>query len=204
MIAIVDYGMGNLGSVRYALQALGEEVRVTADPAAIAAAPGVILPGVGAFGDAMAELRARGLVETVRQAAGSGRPFLGICLGMQLLFTAGEEGGYHEGLDILPGVVRRLRGEVKIPHIGWNSLSFPRPTPLFDGVAPGSFVYFVHSYVAVPQEEAVVAATCSYGEEFTAAVRRGNVWGTQFHPEKSSQVGLAVLRNFVSEVRACS
>ncbi|MDK2927230.1 MAG: imidazole glycerol-phosphate synthase subunit HisH [Bacillota bacterium] len=204
MIAIVDYGMGNLGSVRYALQALGEEARVTADPAVIAAAPGVILPGVGAFGDAMAELRARGLVETVRQAAGSGRPFLGICLGMQLLFTAGEEGGYHEGLDILPGVVRRLRGEVKIPHIGWNSLSFPRPTPLFGGVAPGSFVYFVHSYVAVPQEEAVVAATCSYGEEFTAAVRRGNVWGTQFHPEKSSQVGLAVLRNFVSEVRACS
>ncbi|HHY91818.1 MAG TPA: imidazole glycerol phosphate synthase subunit HisH [Firmicutes bacterium] len=204
MIAIVDYGMGNLGSVSRALKALGEEVCISADPAEITAAQGVILPGVGAFGDAMAELRTRRLVEAVRRAAASGRPFLGICLGMQLLFTIGEEGGRQAGLDILPGVVRRLQGEVKIPHIGWNSLSFPRPTPLFDGVAPGSFVYFVHSYVAVPEKEEVVAATCSYGEEFTAAVRQDNVWGTQFHPEKSSQVGLAILRNFVSEVRACS
>lgn len=204
MIAVIDYGMGNLGSVVKAFRALGEKVRVTADPAEIEAATGVILPGVGAFGDAMAELAARGLVEPLRFVAARGRPLLGICLGMQLLFATGEEGGRQEGLGIIPGTVRRLRGEVKVPHVGWNSLDFIRPTPLFAGVEPGSYVYFVHSFVAAPADEGVVAATCTYGEEFTAAVCRGRVWGTQFHPEKGGGVGLAILKNFASEVRACS
>ncbi|MDK2784810.1 MAG: imidazole glycerol-phosphate synthase subunit HisH [Bacillota bacterium] len=204
VIAVVDYGMGNLGSVAKALRALGEEVRITSDPAEIAAAPGVMLPGVGAFGDAMAELKARGLVETLKAVAADGRPFLGICLGLQLLFSASEEGGYWQGLGILPGVVKKLRGRIKIPHIGWNSLTFPRPTPLFQGVGEGSYVYFVHSYKVVPEDEAVVAARVSYGEDFTAAICSGNIWGVQFHPEKSSRVGLTVLQNFAREVKACS
>lgn len=204
VIAVVDYGMGNLGSVAKALRALGEEARITSDPAEIAAAQGVILPGVGAFGDAMAELKARGLVETLKAVAADGRPFLGICLGLQLLFGASEEGGYYQGLGILPGVVKKLQGQIKIPHIGWNSLTFPRPTPLFQRVDEGSYVYFVHSYKVVPEDEAVVAALVSYGEDFTAAVCSGNVWGVQFHPEKSSRVGLTILQNFAREVKACS
>jgi glutamine amidotransferase len=204
VIAVVDYGMGNLGSVAKALRALGVEARITSDRAEIAAAQGVILPGVGAFGDAMAELQARGLEETLKAVVYGGRPFLGICLGLQLLFSAGEEGGYHRGLGILPGVVVRLQGKIKIPHIGWNSLSFPRPTPLFQGVDEGSYVYFVHSYKVVPEDEAVVAARVNYGEDFTAAVCAENVWGVQFHPEKSSRVGLTILQNFAREVKACS
>ena len=191
MIAIVDYGAGNLHSVSKALAALGLEARVTGDPGEIEAARAVVLPGVGAFGDCMGGLRERGLVETVRRAAGSGRPFLGICLGMQLLFEWGEEGDGGPGLGLLPGRVVRLEPEgLKIPQMGWNSLQLTRPSPLWEEMTPGTYVYFVHSYHARPADPSVVAATVDYGGEVVAAVERGNLFGVQFHPEKSGRAGL--------------
>jgi len=199
VIAIIDYGMGNLHSVSKAVERLGCEARVTSDPREILAADGAILPGVGAFGDAMANLRETGLVDTVKEYAASGRPFLGICLGMQLLFTESEEHGTHRGLDLLPGRVVRFQGDYKVPHMGWNELTFKQESPLFEGVEPGH-VYFVHSYHALPERESDLLAVTDYYQPVTAIVGRGSVYGMQFHPEKSGELGMALLRKFTERV----
>jgi glutamine amidotransferase len=197
VIAVVDYEAGNLHSVSKALAQAGLEAVVTADAAVVEAADGVVLPGVGAFPDCMARLRQRGLVEPLKRFLASGRPFLGICLGLQVLFDCGEEGDGCAGLGVLPGRVVRLRAPgLKVPQMGWNALRLRRPSPLFEGVPEGSYVYFVHSYHAVPADPADLLATVDYREEVTAAVQRGSVFAVQFHPEKSSAVGLRVLANF--------
>jgi imidazole glycerol-phosphate synthase subunit HisH len=198
MIAIIDYGMGNLRSVQKGFEHVGHAATITSDAHEILAAQRVVLPGVGAFEDAMHELRARGLVEPVREAAASGRPFLGICLGLQLLFDTGFEGGRHEGLGILAGEVVRfdLPAGYKVPHMGWNQLAIRQRTPLFEGLAAAPYMYFVHSYFAVPRDRSVIAAEAEYPAPFTAAVARGNLFATQFHPEKSQGDGLRILRNF--------
>lgn len=202
MIALIDYGMGNLGSVGNALRFIGCEFEVTSDAAAIDAADGAILPGVGAFGDCMRNLRECGLVEPIRDYVADDRPFLGICLGLQLLFSESEEMGTHAGLDIIPGRVIRFTHELKIPQIGWNQLSVAEDCPQLDGVAEGSYVYFVHSYHVMPEDESVIATTTNYGYEFCSAIRRGNLFATQFHPEKSADVGLRIVRNFAGVVEA--
>ena len=195
MIAIIDYGMGNLRSVQKAFEFLGFEAVVTDDPQAIEAADHVVLPGVGAFCDAMARLRETGLDRAVLQAAGSGKPLLGICLGMQMMFEHSEENGFYDGLGLLPGTITRFEDRgLKIPHMGWNTLA-TRDCPLFDrGDDP--CVYFVHSYCMATVDDSFTAATCEYGQVFTAAVCRGNVMATQFHPEKSGEAGLRMLRRF--------
>lgn len=201
-IAIVDYGMGNLHSVSKAVERLGYEGRVTADEAQILAADGVLLPGVGAFGDAMEHLRASGLDAVVRQAAGQGAPLLGICLGMQLLFGESEEHGRNEGLGLLPGRAVRFAGAegYKVPHMGWNRLAFLQPeNPLLAGLEEGH-VYFVHSYHVLAEQQEDVLAVTDYGHPVTAVVGRGNVFGMQFHPEKSGELGMALLRNFLTLV----
>lgn len=205
-VVIVDYGLGNLLSVARAVRAAGGEPEVSADPADAVSAPRLILPGVGAFGDGMKGLRERGLVDPLRAYAASGRPLLGICLGMQLLMERSEEFGDHEGLGIVPGAVRRLpRGGsdgLKLPHVGWSALSPAAPwagTPLA-GAAPGAEFYFVHSFAAVPSEAAHRLAACAYGEEaFCAALRRDSVVGCQFHPEKSGPAGLDILKRFLED-----
>ena len=202
MIAIVDHGLGNLKSVAYALDRLGRTGVLTADPERIASAEGVILPGVGAFGRAMAGLASGGLLEATRAAAGSGRPFLGICLGLQLLFTESEEMGRHAGLDIIAGGVIRFTHSLKIPQIGWNQIARRQDCPQLEGIEDASYVYFVHSFHVVPEDDSVVATTTDYGYDFVSAIRRGNLFATQFHPEKSSDVGLQMLRNFVGTVEA--
>jgi imidazole glycerol-phosphate synthase subunit HisH len=202
MLVIVDYGVGNLRSVQKALERVGAEAVVSGDPGALEAARGVVLPGVGAFGDGMAQLRARGLVEPVLRHVEAGKPLLGICLGMQLLFEDSEEMGRHAGLDLLPGrVVRFPEGDLKVPHIGWNQLEV-REDPLTAGIAGGSYAYFVHSYYVAPAEAEDVLATTEYGIQFAAVVGRGRVWGAQFHPEKSQEVGLRLLQNFARLVGA--
>jgi glutamine amidotransferase len=196
MIAIVDYGMGNLRSVQKALERLGAIAVVTSDPAALDTARGVVLPGVGAFGDAMHNLRTRRLLAPVLRQVDAGKPLLGICLGMQLLFDESEEMGRHPGLGLLSGrVVRFPEGELKVPHIGWNQLSVAGGEVL-EGVADGSHAYFVHSFYAVPEEPGDLLATTEYGVEFASVVGRGRIWGAQFHPEKSQEVGLKLLGNF--------
>jgi glutamine amidotransferase len=198
MIAIVDYGMGNLRSVQKGFEKIGHAAAVTSDPDVIRSASKIVLPGVGAFGDAMQELRRRSLIEPVKQAIAEGKPFLGICLGLQLLFDVSYEGGRHEGLGVLPGEVVRfdLPHEYKVPHMGWNQLDIRRPAPILAGLAGGTHVYFVHSYYAVPRDRDDIAAETSYGQTFTSVVWRGNVFATQFHPEKSQADGLQILRNF--------
>lgn len=202
-IAIVDYGMGNLHSVSKAVERLGYEGLVTGDAAEILGADGVLLPGVGAFGDAMAHLRGTGLDAVVRQAAAGGTPLLGICLGMQLLFGESEEHGRNEGLGILPGrAVRFAGGEYKVPHMGWNRLSFLQPdNPLLAGLKEGH-VYFVHSYHVEPQAKSDLIAVTDYGHPVTAIVGRDNVYGMQFHPEKSGELGMSLLRNFLALAEA--
>jgi imidazole glycerol-phosphate synthase subunit HisH len=198
-VAIVDYGMGNLRSVQKAFERLGHAAEVTGDADRIAAAPAVVLPGVGAFGACMANLAGRGLVEPVRRAIDAGRPFLGICLGMQLLFEESEEFGPVRGLGVLRGRVVRFAPDParKIPHMGWNQLRVARRAPALDGIDDGAWVYFVHSYYPVPAEPDVVATTTGYGTEFASSVVRDNVFACQFHPEKSQRVGLRLLENFV-------
>lgn len=196
MIAIIDYGMGNLHSVSKAVERLGCEMIVTSDPEQILAADGAILPGVGAFGDAMGNLRETGLVDVVKAYAASGKPLLGICLGMQLLFTESEEHGVHQGLDLLPGRVVRFQGAFKVPHMGWNELEFKQSSPLFEGVEPGH-VYFVHSYHALPELSSDLLAVSDYHQPVTAIVGRGSLFGMQFHPEKSGELGMALLEKFV-------
>jgi imidazole glycerol-phosphate synthase subunit HisH len=198
-VAIVDYGMGNLRSVEKAFERLGHAAEVTRDPERIATAPGVVLPGVGAFGACMTNLTSLGLAEPVVHAIRAGRPFLGICLGMQLLFDESEEFGPVAGLGILPGRVVRFPPdrERKVPHMGWNAVHKLRETPALAGIEDGAYVYFVHSYYPVPSDPAVVATTTPYGIEFASSVVRDNVFACQFHPEKSQQMGLRLLDNFV-------
>ena len=204
MIAIVDYGIGNLRSVEKALQRVGAEAWVTADPADLDAARGIVLPGVGAFGDGMAHLQARRLVDPVLRQVERKKPLLGICLGMQLLFEESDEMGLHRGLGLLPGrVVRFPNGELKVPHIGWNQLWQAGNGPemaLLEGIPHGTHAYFVHSYYVAPEEPGDVLARTDYGIEFAAVVGRGRIFGAQFHPEKSQDVGLRLLRNFAGMV----
>ena len=200
MIAIIDYGVGNLFSLKSSFAALGQEVTVTSDPTILAAADRLILPGVGAFGDAAKKLRESGLDRVVIRLAGEGKPLLGICLGMQMLFEKSYEYGEHEGLGLIKGSIRPIRSVIpeglKIPHIGWNSLAFKgEKSPLFRYLQEGDFVYFVHSFYGAECEESVIATT-EYGATLTAAVASGNVYGTQFHPEKSGDVGLSILKAF--------
>ncbi|MEK3790190.1 imidazole glycerol phosphate synthase subunit HisH [Paenibacillus sp. FSL R7-0204] len=197
-VAIVDYGMGNLHSVSKAVERLGYTSLVTSDAAEILAADSVILPGVGAFGDAMEHLQESGMDDVVRAAASAGQPVLGICLGMQLLFSSSEEHGEHKGLELLPGAVVRFapRDGYKVPHMGWNKLSFRQPeSPLLAGLTEGH-VYFVHSYHALAADSDLLAVT-DYGHPVTAIVGRDNVYGMQFHPEKSGELGMKLLGNFL-------
>lgn len=200
MVAIIDYDAGNIRSVEKAVRYLGKEVTVTSEPEEILAADRVILPGVGAFGDAMKRLHAMGLVEVIRQAADRGTPFLGICLGLQLLFEKSEESPGVPGLGLLRGEILRLPElpGLKVPHIGWNSLKYPNPGRLFRGIPDDSCVYFVHSYYLKAQDEGIVTATTEYGTLVHASVESGNLFACQFHPEKSSETGLAILENFLS------
>jgi imidazole glycerol-phosphate synthase subunit HisH len=200
MIKIVDYGMGNLRSVQKAFEKLGAEAVICTRPAELAGAEKLILPGVGAFRDAIHELRRTGLDTPVREHIASGRPFLGICLGLQLLFDVSYEDGQWEGLGVLPGKIVRFQDQpdLKIPHMGWNTLDIARPHRLFEGIANGSSVYFVHSYYVVPSDDSVVAARSEHGGPFVAAVARENLFATQFHPEKSQTVGLRLLKNFAA------
>ena len=200
MVAIIDYDAGNIRSVEKAVRYLGKEVTVTSDPGKILAADRVILPGVGAFGDAMKRLHAMGLVEVIRQVAERGTPFLGICLGLQLLFEKSEESPGVAGLGLLRGEILRLPElpGLKVPHIGWNSLKYPNPGRLFRGIPEDSYVYFVHSYYLKAQDEGIVTATTEYGTLVHASVESGNLFACQFHPEKSSETGLTILENFLS------
>ena len=199
MIAIIDYGVGNLFSLAHSLKAVGAEALVTGDAAAILRADRVILPGVGAFGDAAKKLRDTGLDAVVRDIAARGTPVMGICLGMQLLLEKSFEFGEHAGLGLIPGEVRPIAGVIpaglKIPHIGWNALEIRKPHPIFRNVRPGNCVYFVHSYYGANCDDSVIA-TAEYGVPLTAAVAKGNVCGCQFHPEKSGDVGLGILKAF--------
>lgn len=200
MIAIIDYGMGNLRSVQKAIEAVGHEAEVTSDPDRVRKASKVILPGVGAFADAIAELRSSGLGEAFREAVIAGRPCLGVCLGLQLLFDVSEEDGIHEGLGLLPGRVVRFQPApgLKIPHMGWNTLRIRRDAPILRGLGPNPSVYFVHSYYAVPARAEDVAAEADYPSPFAAVVWRENLMACQFHPEKSQRVGLAMYANFAA------
>lgn len=199
MIAIVDYGVGNLFSLKSSFSAIGEDAKVTADRQEIENADRIILPGVGAFADAAQKLRTSGLTDTIYRQVSDGKPLMGICLGMQLLFDKSFEYGEHQGLGLIPGTVRPIADVIpknyKIPHIGWNALHFEKPNPLFADLSEGDCVYFVHSYYAADCADSVIATT-EYGAELTAAVAHKNVFGCQFHPEKSGAVGLKILKAF--------
>lgn len=198
MITIVDYQMGNLRSVQKAFEKTGHAAHITSDPQEIAAATKLVLPGVGACGDAVDEIRRRDLEGPIKDQIAAGTPFLGICLGLQMLFDVSYEGGEHEGLGILPGKVVKfeLPHGYKVPHMGWNQAHFVHRPPIFEGIDEGTNFYFVHSYYVVPEKDDVVAITADYGGPFCAAVWKDNLYATQFHPEKSQQAGLAVLKNF--------
>lgn len=195
-LAIIDYGMGNLRSVQKAFEYLGIAAEITDDADVLKSADGAVLPGVGAFRDCISQLTATGLVPHIADFVASGRPFLGICLGLQLLFDGSDEGGDHTGLGLLPGRVVELPHDRKIPHMGWNTLRILQSGPLLEGIQDGDAVYFVHSFHAQPADPALLSATTEYGIAVTAAVQRGNLFATQFHPEKSGEVGLRILRNF--------
>lgn len=197
MVAVIDYGVGNLFSVEKALSHLGADVRVTKNSAEIEQASHILLPGVGAFGDCMRELSATGLIPLLKEQAEK-KPFLGICVGLQLLFEGSAESEGVAGLGLFTGRVEKIPAMgVKIPQMGWNALQIKQKHPLFRGLDEESFVYFVHSYHAVPKDESIIAATVEYGSTLTAAVARGNLMATQFHPEKSGDVGLHLLKNFL-------
>jgi imidazole glycerol-phosphate synthase subunit HisH len=202
-IAIIDYGMGNLRSVQKGFEKVGHSAVITSDPNQVAAAEKVVLPGVGAFEDAIHELRRLGLDQPVRDAIQSGRPFLGICLGLQMLFDVSYENGRHEGLGVVPGEVVRfdLPKGFSVPHMGWNQLLIRKPTPLLQGINEGTYVYFVHSYYVVPKDPKVIAAETDYGGPFCSMIAFDNVFATQFHPEKSQTDGLHILKNF-AELKA--
>lgn len=200
MIAIIDYGMGNLASVRNALNKLGYEAVITSQAEEILTADKVILPGVGAFADSIQNLRQQGLDRVIQQVAGRETPLLGICLGLQLLFSESEENGFYRGLDLIPGRVVKfeLPRSYKVPHMGWNEIIPAESSRLFQGIPSGSYFYFVHSFYVVPENNTAEAARCNYGIDFTCAVEAGNIFATQFHPEKSGDIGLQVLKNFAS------
>ncbi len=200
MTAIIDYDAGNIGSAKKALLKLGEEAVITRKREEILHADRVILPGVGAFGDAMEKLSSYGLVEVIREVAEKGIPFLGICLGLQLMFERSQESVGVSGLSLLKGEICRIPEGigVRVPHIGWNSLDFPREGRLFRGLQREPYVYFVHSYYLKAEDEDIVTAVTQYGTRIHASVEKGNLFGCQFHPEKSSQTGLAILKNFIS------
>ena len=199
MVVILDYGVGNLHSVKKAFAYIGQEAVISSDLAVIRRADHLILPGVGAFHDARLRLRDSGMEDAAREAIKAGKPVLGVCLGMQLLYESSLENGEHPGMGILPGRVVPFTGPLKVPHMGWNALAFHGDSPLFRGISQGSYVYFVHSYY-VPYEgdPGSQGATAEYGVSFTAAVQKDNLFATQFHPEKSGEVGLQMLRNFAA------
>ena len=198
-IAVCDYGVGNLRSVERALQRGGADVVVTGDTAALAAADGVVLPGVGAFATAAIALRNTGLGDAVRSVVADGRPLLGVCLGFQVLFSDSDEGDGDTGLGLIPGHVRRLDAtRARVPHVGWNTATVTAGSSLFDGIPSGTYLYFTHSYAAVPDDTSDIAATTVHGVPIVAAVQRGSVMGTQFHPEKSGSAGLRLYANFVA------
>lgn len=200
-IALIDYGIGNLRSVEKALQAVGGQVYLAEDPAVILQADKVVLPGVGAFGDGMTGLQQRDFVEVIHEIATRGTPLLGICLGMQLLFETSDEMGVHQGLGLLQGQVKRFpQTELKVPQTGWNQLWIERDSPLLVGVESGSYAYFNHSYYCTVTEEADLIASTKYGLRYASVVGRGQLYGVQFHPEKSQAVGLQILRNFVERI----
>jgi imidazole glycerol-phosphate synthase subunit HisH len=201
MIAIVDYGRGNLGSVEKAFARVGMAAVVTQEPAAVERAEAVVLPGDGAFHDAMGSLQALGLIEPLRACFDRARPFLGICLGYQLLFSESEEFGQGKGLDVIPGAVRRFPAGLKVPHMGWNQVEHRGDLRLFDGIPSGAHFYFVHSYYPETTDPSLRVATCTYGITFPAAVARGPLFATQFHPEKSQRWGIRMLENFAAFVR---
>ena len=200
-IAIIDYQMGNLRSVQKGFEKVGHEAVITSDPAELAKAERIVLPGVGAFGDAIAELRRRDLVKPIKDAISSGKPFLGICLGLQLLFDVGYENGEYEGLGILRGKCIRfdLPHEFKVPHMGWNRGTIKQQAPILKDTADGTFFYFVHSYYVVPEDSSLIAIEADYGHPFCAAVWKDNLFATQFHPEKSQGEGLKLLRAFAEQ-----
>lgn len=202
MIGIIDYGRGNLRSVEKSLAQVGFESKILVSPSELNQVEGIILPGVGAFADAMQSLNSGGWVEPLREYARSGKPFLGICLGMQVLFEAGEEHGEHPGLGLLQGRVVKFPPGRKVPHMGWNELQIERPNSLLVGIPAGAYFYFVHSYLVQPNNwtKNDVLATTDYGGAFPAVVGQGNIWGTQFHPEKSGTWGLKLLENFGKRV----
>jgi len=200
MLAVIDYGAGNLRSVVHALNSLGVgDLRIVRAPDELNDADRIILPGVGAFGAGMEQLRAQGLVGPIQDAAAAGIPILGICLGMQFLFESSDEMGQYEGLGLLPGRVTRFPDQpgLKVPHMGWNQINAARESPLLNGVEPGRYAYFVHSYYCAPGDEADLLLTATHGFPFAAAVQRGNLVGVQFHPEKSQRTGLQILANFL-------
>jgi glutamine amidotransferase len=201
VIAVIDYGRGNLGSVEKALGRLGMRAVVTQDPRVIGDARALVLPGDGAFHDAMGNLQSLGLLDPLRAALDDGRPFLGICLGYQLLFTESEEFGQGKGLDVIPGVVRRFPSGLKVPHMGWNQVEHQGDLAIFDGIPSGADFYFVHSYYPAASDASLQTATCTYGVTFPAAVGKGALFATQFHPEKSQRWGLRLLENFAAFVR---
>ncbi len=198
MIAIVDYQMGNLRSVQKGFERVGHQATIVSDPHLLADAEKIVLPGVGAFEDAIAELDRRHLIDPLLAAISDGRPFLGICLGLQLLFDVSYEHGEHKGLGAIAGEVVpfKLERPYKVPHMGWNTLAFRREAPIFNGLNDGVYCYFVHSYYVVPRDESVIAATTEYGQSFCSAIARDNLFATQFHPEKSQAYGLRILQNF--------
>jgi imidazole glycerol-phosphate synthase subunit HisH len=200
MIAIIDYGMGNLRSVQKGFERMGREAVVTRDPRTILDAGKVVLPGVGAFPDCMRNLEEYGLIDAVQKSIASGKPFLGICLGLQLLFTESEEFGLSKGLDIIKGRVIRFKGvefrDLKIPHMGWNSASIERRPPAMADVPDNSYFYFVHSFHVVPEDKGVIATTTNYGIDFVSSIWKDNIFAVQFHPEKSQALGLSILKRF--------
>ena len=201
MISVIDYGAGNLRSVLSALRAVGCEPRVAETPRDAAGSTGLVLPGVGSAADTMENLRRSGLSDLILDWIGSDKPFLGICMGLQILFTYSEEGGGQDCLGILPGLVSRLPARLKVPHMGWNQVRYSQSCLLFDGIPDGTNFYFVHSYYAIPDDSSIITARTDYGVDFCSALARGNLFATQFHPEKSGPSGLQIYRNFIAHTR---
>jgi glutamine amidotransferase len=196
---IIDYGMGNLRSVEKAVEAAGGRAVITGDPDVVRKGARLILPGVGAFGDAMENLRRNGLDDSILEAVNAGKPFLGLCLGLQLIFTQSEEFGYHEGLNLIPGNVRKFSGpDLRVPHVGWNQIEGGQPNPLLKNIPEGSYFYFVHSFYVEPARTEDILRWTSYGRRFCSIACRDKVWGAQFHPEKSQDAGKRLLRNFLT------
>ena len=198
MILVIDYGLGNIRSVSRAIEKAGAEVVVSSKPEDIQKAGGIVLPGVGAFQKAMKNIKSLDLLDCLKNYLRSQKPYLGICLGMQILFNESYEHGQTAGFGIIDGVVKKFSGNVKIPHMGWNQVKIKKKTEFFDGISDNSYFYFDHSYYAIPNDSNAAAGTTDYGITFTSAVKAGNIWGVQFHPEKSGDIGLKFLRNFLS------